>query len=170
MGMSSGTSAEPNINVTPFIDILLVLLIIFMVITPLKPARFKTTVPQKSEEIHQATKINPRTLSLCIDKDSLGVALKMGLREVARGSVNDMGEINTFLSDEFKRRREAKDWKEGFQTRADLPDDERIERTLFIKAPQVLKYGEVVKVIDAVKGAGASPVGLQTEMLDTPCS
>ena len=171
MGMSSGTSAEPNINVTPFIDILLVLLIIFMVITPLKPARFKTSVPQKSEEIRKETKVNPRTLSICISKDDLSVKMKMGLREVAQGSVNDMGPVATFLSDEFKRRRDARDWKPGFETNPNnLPDDERIERTVFIKAPETLKYGEVVKVIDAVKGAGASPVGLQTELLQIPCS
>jgi hypothetical protein len=47
MGMGSGGGgAAPSINVTPLIDILLVLLIIFMVITPLKPARFKTLVPE----------------------------------------------------------------------------------------------------------------------------
>ena len=165
MGMSSAR-AEPNINVTPFIDILLVLLIIFMVITPLKPARFKTTVPQKSDEINVNTKVSPRTLSMDIKKEDLSVTLRMGLREAAKGSVNDMGEIATFLADEFKRRRDNKEWKTGLETRAELPDDERIERTVFIKAPQSIKYGEVVKVIDAVKGAGASPVGLQTEMLD----
>lgn len=170
MAMGSGARAEPNINVTPFIDILLVLLIIFMVITPLKPARFKTTVPQKSDEINVATKVNPRTLSMCISQEDLSVKLKMGLRDVAAGSVNDMQDIATFLSDEFKVRRDQRDWKPGFETRSDLPDDERIERTVFIKAPPTIKYGEVVKVIDAVKGAGASPVGLQTEMLDLPCS
>jgi len=46
MGMSAGSS--PNINVTPLIDVLLVLLIIFMVVAPLKPAQFETKVPQKN--------------------------------------------------------------------------------------------------------------------------
>ena len=48
-----GTKAEPYINVTPLIDVLLVLLIIFMVIQPLKPTRFKALVPEKSEELQQ---------------------------------------------------------------------------------------------------------------------
>jgi biopolymer transport protein ExbD len=54
----------------------------------------------------------------------------------------------------------------GFESRPDLRPDDRIEKTVFLKAPQSFNYGEVVKVIDAVKGAGANPVGLQTELLD----
>jgi biopolymer transport protein ExbD len=46
-----------------------------------------------------------------------------------------------------------------------LPEDERLERTVFVKAPRSMKYGDVVKVIDAIKGAGASPVGLQVDDL-----
>jgi biopolymer transport protein ExbD len=166
--MSTASSgAAPNINVTPFIDILLVLLIIFMVITPLKPARFKTLVPEKSDEINQQAKVSPRTLAVTVNKD-MSVKLSQGAADniVADGSVNEMGNIATYLSAEFKRRREARDWKLGFENRDELPADDRIERTVFIKAPQPLKYGEVVKVIDAVKGAGANPVGLQTEMLE----
>jgi biopolymer transport protein TolR len=166
MSMSSGTSAEPNINVTPFIDILLVLLIIFMVITPLKPARFKTTVPQKSDEINVNTKVSPRTLSINIKREDLSVTLIRGIEPVAVGSVNDMGGIATWLSDEFTRRVKDGVYKQGYETRGDLPPDERIEKTVFVKAPQSIKYGEVVKVIDAIKGAGANPVGLQTEMLE----
>jgi biopolymer transport protein ExbD len=51
------------------------------------------------------------------------------------------------------------------ETRTDLPEDERLERTVFVKAPRSMKYGDVVKVIDAIKGAGASPVGLQVDDL-----
>jgi biopolymer transport protein ExbD len=45
------------------------------------------------------------------------------------------------------------------------PEDEKIEKTVFVKAPRALKYGEVVKVIDAIKGAGANPIGLQVDDL-----
>ena len=164
-GSSSSTSAQPNINVTPLIDILLVLLIIFMVITPLKPARFKTLVPEKSDEITEAAKVSPRTLSITVGKD-MSVKLVRGADPVAEGSVNDMGGVAAWLSQEFKGRRDGAVWKAGFENRVDLPPDDRIEKTVFIKAPQSFKYGEVVKVIDAVKGAGANPVGLQTEMLE----
>ena len=167
MGMSSGggSGAAPNINVTPLIDILLVLLIIFMVITPLKPARFKTLVPQRSEELNAAAKQSPLTLIVNINKD-LGVELVRGGNKIADASVNDPGNIGTTLAAEFKARKEQGVWKEGLQGRADLSPDERIEKTVFIKAPESFKYGDVVKVIDTVKGSGANPVGLQTEALE----
>ena len=52
MGMSTGSTggAVPNINVTPLIDVLLVLLIIFMAITPLKPSRFEAKVPAEPND------------------------------------------------------------------------------------------------------------------------
>lgn len=165
MSMSAGTSAEPNINVTPFIDILLVLLIIFMVITPLKPTRFKTLVPEKSEELQQEAKQSPRTLSVSIAKD-LRVTLTQGADQVAEGSVNDPGPVASKLASIFQQRKSTNDWKLGFENRPELSVDERIEKTVFVKAPQSFKYGEVVKVIDAIKGAGANPVGLQTELLE----
>jgi biopolymer transport protein ExbD len=166
MGMSAGGSgrAEPNINVTPFIDILLVLLIIFMVITPLKPTRFKTLVPERSEEMSASAKMSPRTLIVTINKDQK-VELLRGGNLIAEGQVADSSAIGKALSDEFKLRKDQGIWKEGMETAAVAPD-EKIERTVFVKAPQMFKYGDVVKVIDTVKGAGASPVGLQTEALE----
>ena len=167
MGMSAGggSGAAPNINVTPLIDILLVLLIIFMVITPLKPARFKTLVPQRSEELNAQAKQSPLTLIVGIKKD-LSVELIRGGNKIADASVNEPGPIGSALATEFKARKEGQVWKEGLQSRADLSPDERIEKTVFIKAPETFKYGDVVKVIDTVKGSGANPVGLQTEALE----
>jgi biopolymer transport protein ExbD len=51
------------------------------------------------------------------------------------------------------------------ETRSDVKEDDRIEKTVFVKAPRAAKYGDVVKVIDAIKGAGANPVGLQVDDL-----
>ncbi len=167
MGMSSGggSGVQPSINVTPLIDILLVLLIIFMVITPLKPARFKTLVPQRSEELNAAAKQSPLTLIVNIKKD-LGVELVKGGNKIADASVNDAGNIGKALAAEFKSRKEGGVWKQGLEGRTDMSPDDRIEKTVFIKAPETFKYGDVVKVIDTVKGSGANPVGLQTEALD----
>jgi biopolymer transport protein ExbD len=170
MGMSSGGGdssggAAPNINVTPLIDILLVLLIIFMVITPLKPTRFKTLVPEKSEEMSAAAKQSPRTLIVAINRDQT-VTLTRGQNQIADGTISEPGNIASRLAAEFRERREQGIWKEGMEGRADLSPDERIEKTVFVKAPQTFKYGDVVRVIDAIKGAGSNPVGLQTEALE----
>ncbi|HEV2859836.1 MAG TPA: biopolymer transporter ExbD [Pyrinomonadaceae bacterium] len=159
-----GAGAAPNINVTPLIDILLVLLIIFMVITPLKPTRFKTLVPERSEEMSANAKMSPRTLVVNINKDQK-VELTRGGNVIAEGQVADPSAVGKALADEFKLRKEQGIYKEGMETAAVSPD-EKIERTVFVKAPQTFKYGDVVKVIDTVKGAGASPVGLQTEALE----
>jgi biopolymer transport protein ExbD len=48
----------------------------------------------------------------------------------------------------------------------DLPEDYRIEKTVFIKAPRSIAYGEVARMIDLLKGAGAEPVGLQLDGLN----
>ncbi len=164
-GGGGGSKAVPYINVTPLIDVLLVLLIMFMVITPLKPTRFKTLVPEKSDELSESAKQSPRTLSVAIAKD-LKVTLTRGADKIAEGSVNDPAPVAARLAQEFKERKDKNDWKSGYESRPELSADERIEKTVFVKAPQSFKYGEVVKVIDAIKGSGASPVGLQTELLD----
>ncbi|MEO6052055.1 MAG: hypothetical protein ABIP78_12100, partial [Pyrinomonadaceae bacterium] len=46
------------------------------------------------------------------------------------------------------------------------PANDRIERTVFIKAPRSLVYGSVARVVDAVKLAGAYPISLQIDYLD----
>jgi len=52
-----------------------------------------------------------------------------------------------------------------WETRADLPLAQRIEKTVFVKGTLSLKYIDVLRVIDAVKGSGAHPVGLQIDGL-----
>ena len=161
-GAEAQARATPNINVTPLIDILLVLLIIFMVVTPLKPARFRALVPDPPENPDE--KLSPRTLVVSVEG---GGALKLirGATTVAEASVEEPGEVASRLAREWRERIASGSWKEGFEGRADLPPDNRIERTVFVRAPSSLRYGEVARVIDAVKGAGAEPVGLQTDAL-----
>ena len=67
--MAAAKDAKPNINVTPLIDVLLVLLIIFMVITPLKPSRFEAKVPAEPKDEQTAdVKPNPLTLVVAINQ------------------------------------------------------------------------------------------------------
>ena len=62
----SSTTAEPYINVTPLIDVLLVLLIIFMVVTPLKPSRFKADIPTQRDPMEDLSKLKPNPLTLVV--------------------------------------------------------------------------------------------------------
>jgi biopolymer transport protein ExbD len=157
------SNVTPGINVTPLIDILLVLLIIFMVITPLRPARFRTLVPEPSDGIEG--KKSPRTLVVEIDRD-LRLRLIRGETTVAEGSVADAAPVAARLAAEWRERKTNRQWKPEMDARADLPPDARIERTVFVRAPRTVRYGEVARAIDAVKGAGAQPIGLQTEALE----
>lgn len=162
--MNTKKQVIPNINVTPLIDILLVLLIIFMVITPLKPARFKTLVPEKSNEMAKEARMSPRTLIVGVKGRE--VSLFMADKLVATADVDNMQDVSNTLAAEFLHRKKEGQWKEGAESSINLSPDERIERTVFVKAPRSAKYGEVTKVIDAIKGAGAFPIGLQIELLD----
>ncbi len=156
MGMSSGGSSDgatPNINVTPLIDVLLVLLIIFMVITPVKPSKFEAKVPAEPKDTQNVdVKPNPLTLVIAINRATGGITLNTE----PTGDVSDTAPLTTRLQQIFQDRENNRVVKEGTN---------EIEKTVFIKAPTSVKYGNVVKVIDAAKIAGAQPVGLQVDDL-----
>ena len=150
----------PNINVTPLIDVLLVLLIIFMVISPLKPTRFKALIPQPPAQQEHVVP-NPLTLVVTIDNDS-----KLSLnQQPGMGSVDDMGKLNAELSRAFQTRKEMGIYRSNIGDGTNSTEAHRVEQTVFIKAPRSLAYGDVAKVIDGIKGAGANPVGLQIDDL-----
>lgn len=157
MGMSKGSSsgATPNINVTPLIDVLLVLLIIFMVITPLKPSRFEAKVPAepKPEDQQMNPKPNPLTLVVAINKSDR----KVTLNSEPMGDVSNASALTDKLTAVFKDREAQGAFREGTN---------EVEKTLFIKSPRSVKYGDVVRVIDAAKQAGAQPIGLQIDDLE----
>jgi len=164
MGMSSSSSnrAVPYINVTPLIDVLLVVIIIFMVVTPLKPSRFKADIPTQRDPNEDVSQLKPNPLTLVV---SITTDLQIKLNQDTMGSVNDTGALAAKLQQTFSQRREQHAYKVGMETATNVPEDQRIEKTVFVKAPRALHYGDVVKVIDAIKGAGASPVGLQVDDL-----
>lgn len=157
-----GAKAVPYINVTPLIDVLLVVLIIFMVITPLKPSKFQADIPTQRDPNEDLSLLKPNPLTLVV---SISNDLQLKLNQDNIGSVNDTGPLSQRLAQLFRQRKETRAYKAGMETQINLPEDERIEKTVFVKAPRSLKYGDVVKVIDAIKGAGASPVGLQVDDL-----
>jgi biopolymer transport protein ExbD len=157
MAMSTSSSTEgatPNINVTPLIDVLLVLLIIFMVITPLKPHKFEAKVPAepKPEDQLSPPKPNPLTLVVAINKADMTVTLN----NESMGTITDMSGLTNKLLQTFKEREQNGAFREGTN---------EVEKTIFIKSPRSVRYGAVVNVIDAVKQAGAQPIGLQIDDL-----
>lgn len=151
---------KPAINVTPLIDVLLVLLIIFMVITPTKPSKFDTKIPQEPKDLID---VKPNDLSLVVALDSdLSLALN---NEKDLGNVNDAEKLVTKLRETFQIRKENRVYSDNLAMKTDLTEDERIEKTVFIKAPKGTAYGNVTKVIDAVKMSGAQPISLQIDEL-----
>jgi biopolymer transport protein ExbD len=140
MGGGSTKEAVPNINMTPMIDILLVLLIIFMVISPKKPHRFESQIPERPPENMPEQPPDPLALLVTIPMD--GETYKLNVEELS--GLKALGE-------------------RLFKALDGRPAD---RKAVFIKAPRALNYGQIIKVIDVVKKVGGAPIGLQIEGLD----
>ena len=151
---------KPNINVTPLIDVLLVLLIIFMVVSPLKPSSFKTKVPAEPKPIPNS-EVHPDSLVVVVNPDST-----LSLNQRTAGTTSDSAALVTLLKDTFAARIANGNVSESFGDDPNRPTSDRIERTVFIKAPKTISYGSVARVVDAAKLAGAYPISLQIDRLD----
>src|SRR6185503_19857376 len=126
MGAGAGNRAVPYINVTPLIDVLLVLLIIFMVVTPLKPSRFKADIPTQRDPNEDVSKIKPNPLTLV---DTISTDLSIKLNQDSMGSVNQPENLAAKLQQTFQQRNEQHAYKVGMETASNVPEDQRIEKT-----------------------------------------
>lgn len=135
--------SKPIINVTPLIDVLLVLLIIFMLVTPMRPSSFKTKIPK--EPPTDNAEVHPDTLIVTVTTNN---SLSLN-KEQTSATIDDPEQLVNLLKSVFRTRQENLE----------------AERTVYVNAPRDLDYGSVAKLIDAVKSAGADPISLQIDGL-----
>lgn len=161
MTQSNKVSNKPNINVTPLIDVLLVMLIIFMVASPLKPHSFKAQLPAEPDDRPLQAHIDTLVVTILPDH-----TLKLNGLTTDMGTVEDSSKLSAFLVSLFNERKANRVYRDEMVSRLDVPEDKRIQKTVFIKGPRSISYGSVAKVIDGLKGAGAEPIGLQLDGLN----
>jgi biopolymer transport protein TolR len=126
-----------DINMTPMIDILLVLLIIFMVITPLTPHGLEALAPEPPDKKNQPPPDQDRTVVIVIDKDK---SMHINNEDT------DIDKLGPRLEQIFKT---------------------RAERVVFVKGDPDLEYQTVARAIDVAKGAQIDKVGLMTPKLES---
>ncbi|MBZ5535841.1 MAG: biopolymer transporter ExbD [Acidobacteriia bacterium] len=137
MGVGTGHGPKSDINMTPMIDILLVLIIIFLVITPIISKGLDALVPQppKDPKAQATPPDDKRTIVVVIDKEGL---LKINQEPTTWDTLGPR------LDDIFKT---------------------RSERVMFVKGDDSTLFDKIIRIIDIAKGAGVDKIGLITEKI-----
>ena len=139
--MSMGGSGEKgnvvsDINVTPMADVMLVMLIIFMVITPML---------QKGVSVELAKTNNPIDMQEADQDDAVLVAVTRDGKFFLGKERVELDELPILIRDMLA---------------------DRLDKTIYVKSDFRAKYGDVVAVVDTVRAAGVDRIGLLTERLD----
>jgi biopolymer transport protein ExbD len=140
MGMGGGGGrgeVTAEINVTPMADVMLVLLIIFMVVTPMLQKGYSNVELAKTQ--------NPQDMTEADKEDSVIIAIARDGKfylNLDRVNIDDLTtKVGELLST-------------------------RIDKTIFVKGDFRAKYGDVVQVVDNLRAAGVDQIGLLTEKVD----
>ena len=134
-----GSKVNSNINVTPMVDVMLVLLIIFMVVTPML---------QKDVSVDLAKVNNPEKMSDADKEDAVVVAItRQGDIFLGRDIVKDPTQLTNLVKDKIAK---------------------LVDKRVFVRADARAKYKSVVEVVDNVRAAGVDDLGLITDQKRQP--
>ena len=135
-----GKKVNSNINVTPMVDVMLVLLIIFMVITPMLNNKVNVDLP----------KVNAATVMENANKeDAIVVAVQRDGKTFLGADQVSLTDLGTRIGDLLAKK-----------TAADA------DKTVYLRADNRAKYGAVMDTIDSIRTAGVSQLGMLTEKDD----
>ena len=130
------TSVVNDINVTPMVDVMLVLLIIFMVVTPML---------QKGQTVDLAKVHNPRNMQDADKEDAVVVAITRDGRVFLGSNQLPASELSPKVKDLIAA---------------------RLDKTVYVKSDARAKYKDVVEEVDNIRSAGVSDLGLLTDKIE----
>ena len=131
-----GKKVNSDINVTPMVDVMLVLLIIFMVITPML---------QKGVSVDMVKAVNPHNMSDADKEDAVMVAVTRDGRVYLGSDQVTIEDLSNKVRDRISS---------------------RVDKTVYIKADSRAKYDVVVKAVNEVRSAGVDQLGLLADKVE----
>lgn len=132
----TGGHVVADINVTPMADVMLVLLIIFMITTPLLQSGISVNLPKARNPLEAPEADKNDAVVISLNREGTIYRAKTPLSE---------DQLYSFLNDRFS-------------------GSEVQDRTIFLRADTALAYGRVVQIVDGCRTAGVDRIGLMTDL------